>query len=73
MDIQMSRIICKVKELITSEHVLCYYNPTLPVRLATDASPYGVGAVLSHVLEDRTERPIAFASHSLTKAEKGYS
>lgn len=63
----------KVKELITSEQVLCHYNPTLPVRLATDASPYGIGAVLSHVMEDGTERPIAYASRSLTKAEKAYS
>ena len=63
----------KVKELITSEQVLCHYNTNLPIRLATDASPYGIGAVLSHIFEDGTEHPIAFASRSLTKAEKGYS
>jgi hypothetical protein len=63
----------KVKELITSEQVLCHYNPTLPVRLATDASPYGIGAVLSHVFENGAERPITFAYRSLTKAVKGYS
>lgn len=63
----------KVKELIISEQVLCHYNPALPVRLATDASPYGIGAVLSHVMEDGTERPIAYASRTLTKAEKAYS
>lgn len=38
------------KELIISEQVLCHYNPALPVRLATDASSYGIGAVLSHVI-----------------------
>jgi hypothetical protein len=63
----------KVKELIMSEQVLCHYNSTLPVRLATDASPYGIGVVLSHVFENGVERPIAFASRSLTKAEKGCS
>lgn len=63
----------KVKELIISEQVLCHYNSALPVRLATDASPYGIGAVLSHVMEDGTERPIAYASRTLTKAEKAYS
>lgn len=63
----------KVKELIISEQFLCHYNPALPVRLATVASPYGIGAVLSHVMEDGTERPIAYASRSLTKTEKEYS
>ena len=37
----------------------------------TDASPYGVGAVLSHVT-DRVERPVCYASRSLTVAEKNY-
>lgn len=63
----------KVKELITSEQVLCHYDTKQPVKLACDASPYGLGCVLSHIMDDGTERPIAFASRSLTKAEKGYS
>lgn len=32
---------------------------------------YGLGAVLSHVF-DGVERPIAFASHTLNKAEANY-
>lgn len=63
----------KVKELMTSEQVLCHYDPDLPLRVASDASPYGLGAVISHVFPDGSERPIAFASRSLSKAEKGYS
>ena len=62
----------KVKNLIASDQVLTHYDPNLPIRLASDASPYGIGAVLSHVLTTGEERPIAFAPRTLTKAEQGY-
>ena len=41
--------------------------------LACDASPIGVGTVISHVMDDGQERPIAFASRTLTKSERNYS
>ena len=53
--------------------VLTHYNPDLPVTLACDASSYGLGCVISHILPNGEERPIAFASRTLNKAERQYS
>lgn len=61
------------KAMLTSASVLVYYDPSQPVVLCCDASPYGVGAVLAHRTSSGEERPIAFASRRLTAAEKNYS
>jgi hypothetical protein len=68
-----NRAFLKVNDMITSDGVLTHYDPNLPVRLACDASPYGLRSVLSHVMTDGTERPVAFASRSLTKSERNYA
>lgn len=60
------------KELITSENMLTYYNPDLPLCLACDALLYDIGAVLSHQMPDRSERPIAFVSRSFYPAKLNY-
>jgi len=61
-----------LKDKLTAPQVLVHYNPELPVQLACDASPHGVGAVLAHVFPDGSERPIAFASRSLSASEVNY-
>lgn len=60
------------KDLLSRNHVLVLYDSRKPIVLQCDASPYGVGAVLSHVI-DGVQRPILFASSTLTKAEQNYS
>jgi len=48
------------------------YNPNLPLFLETDASPYGLGAILSHKVNGQ-HHPIGYYSRSLTKAEQNYA
>lgn len=57
----------------TTGNVLVPYDEKRKLILACDASPYGVGAVISHEMDDGKERPIAFASRTLTKSERNYS
>ena len=58
--------------LLKSSCLLVHFDSTQPLTLACDASPYGIGAVLSHKTADG-ERPIAFASLILTATEQAYS
>ena len=41
--------------------------------MTCDASNYGIGAILSHRYTDNSERPICFASRTLSTAEKNYA
>ena len=63
----------KSKELLQSAELLVHFDPAKELVLATDASDYGVGAVLSHKMEGGTERPIGYMSRSLNGAERNYS
>ena len=62
-----------MKNKLTAAPVLMNYDRNMPLKLACDASGYGLGAVLSHILPDKSERPIAFASRTLNDHEKNYS
>ncbi|XP_064465302.1 uncharacterized protein K02A2.6-like [Ornithodoros turicata] len=61
------------KRLMLSAPILAHFDPAKPLYLSCDASPYGVGAVISQKEADGRERPIAFASRSLSEAEQRYS
>ena len=43
------------------------------MRLAVDASSLGLGAELSHLFKDGEEKPIAFASRTISQSEQNYS
>lgn len=59
----------KSKRLLVKDNVLMPYDPTLDIIVTCDSSSYGAGCVMAHLLPDGSERPIAFASRTLTKCE----
>ena len=61
------------KRLISADSCLVAYDVRRQLKLSCDASAYGLGSVLSHVMDDGSERPIAMASRTLSVAEKNYS
>ena len=63
----------EAKALLKSPRVLVHYSSDKKLLVTCDASPVGLGAVLSHVEEDGTERPIGYASRTLTPEERKYA
>lgn len=61
------------KSLLVSEAVLAHYNCDRKLILDCDALRYGIGAIISHVMDDGTEQPVAYVSRSLNAAECRYS
>jgi hypothetical protein len=62
-----------IKKCVSSSPVLAHFDQSLPVGIACDASSVGLGVVLFHKYPDGSERPIAYASKTLSSAERNYS
>ncbi|XP_037528497.1 uncharacterized protein K02A2.6-like [Rhipicephalus sanguineus] len=63
----------KVKDLLTSDRCMAKYHPAFPTTISTDASSFGLGAVLLQIQPSGERRPVAFASRSMTPTEQRYS
>ena len=64
------------KKLAGNMATLAHFDESKELVLTTDASPVGIGACLSHrIIENKKSylRPIAYASRSLSVAEKNYA
>ncbi|KAG8175165.1 hypothetical protein JTE90_024682 [Oedothorax gibbosus] len=61
------------KGLLTTDDLLVHYDEKLPLILTSDASSYGLGSVLSHLLPNGKEAPVAYYSRTMTKTERNYS
>ena len=63
----------EIKKCLLSDLALVHFDPQKELIVASDASDYGLGAVLLHRLKDGSTKPIAHASRSLLPAERNYS
>ena len=63
----------EIKQLLISAPVLALYDYKLPTTVASDASKYGLGAVLKQQQTDGDWRPVAFASRALGATEQRYA
>lgn len=61
-----------LKNLVCSKPILQFYDPDLPIRITTDASMKGLGAVLQQKY-GKDWKPVAYASRSTTDAESRYA
>lgn len=59
--------------MLLKSPALAIYDPKLPTYITTDASDYGLGAVLTQLHSDNVERIVAFAFRTLSPAERKYS
>ena len=62
----------ELKTRLTQAEVMKYFDPSLPTEVVVDASPFGLGAILTQRDNDKVYT-IAYASRALTPVESRYS
>ena len=58
--------------MLNSSDLLAHYDPSKELVLSCDASPYGLGAVISHIVDGK-QRSISYTSRTLSPAEGNYA
>lgn len=60
----------KIKEMLCSQPVLEIFDKDLPIKIYTDASLEGIGAILKQTQDDGKEKPVAYFSKKLNETQK---
>ena len=63
----------KLKIVLSTADTLAYFNPKAETEVVTDASPYGLGAVIAQKQPCGNFKPVSYASRSLSSVERRYS
>ena len=67
---KQSKAFEEAKRQLISTRVLAHYDPVKHLVLACDASPYGLGSVLSHKMEAESKRQLQSPhAHKMTQRE----
>lgn len=69
---EQQRASAELRRLLTEAPALRFVDPSQPIRIATDWSVDGVGAVLTQVDEDGQEYACAYISKTCSAAERRY-
>ncbi|UYV65503.1 K02A2.6-like [Cordylochernes scorpioides] len=72
-DCSQERAFRKLKELLTTQHILAAYDVRKPTMVSSDASSYGLGAVLKQEGKNGIWRPVVYSSRTMTPTEKRYA
>lgn len=70
-DVQCEEAFKESKNSLVNAKFLEFYDPKKPLVVVSDASSYGLGGVISHII-DGAEKPISFTSFSLNSAQRKY-
>ena len=63
----------EIKKVLTEAPLLVHYEEKRPLILTCDASPYGVGCILSQPDEKGRDCPVEYHSRTLSSAERNYA
>lgn len=63
----------QAKKTLLSDLLLTHYDPSMPIVVAADASNDGIGATISHIFPDKSEKAIEHASITFSDSQKNYS
>ena len=63
----------RIKLLLCEAPLLVHFDPSRPIVVHCDASQFGLGVVLSHIMNDGSEGPVCYASRTLSIAERNYA
>ena len=70
---QHQKAFVAAKQLLCEGSMLVHYDVKKPKKLFCDASAYGLGACLAHVMQNGDVRPITYASWKLTGPEQNFA
>ncbi|XP_063629211.1 uncharacterized protein K02A2.6-like [Cydia splendana] len=61
-----------LRKMLSGTDTLVHYDVNKEIIMSCDASQFGLGAVLEHVMEDGSVRPVMFASRTMNVHERNY-